>query len=233
MRNHFLSTVQPCELHSTNAEKCGVGGFELHLNRVAPKDATRLSFEEYLELEERSETRHEFVDGFMFAMTGGTDNHNQITINILTQARLKTRASSCRAYASDMKVRTPDGTGYYPDVFVTCDEPNDGSQAKYNPYFIVEVLSPSTEAFDRGEKQLRYRQISSLQAYVLVTQHRKLIEVYRRLPDGTWRYETLEESGTLELPYINLPMTLEGIYEDVEFQNSSQQNSIQEYSIQE
>jgi Uma2 family endonuclease len=181
------------------------------MSRVAPKDAKRLSFEEYLQLEESSPTRHEFVDGFMFAMAGGTDNHNQIALNISTQARLKTRASSCRVYASDMKVRTPDGTGYYLDVFVTCDEPNDGSQAKYNPCFIVEVLSPSTEAFDRGEKQLRYRQISSLQAYVLVTQHRKLIEVYRRLPDGLWRYETLEDMGTLELPCINLSMTLDDV----------------------
>jgi Uma2 family endonuclease len=201
-------------------------GYTQTMSRVAPKDAKRLSFEEYLKLEERNETRHEFVDGFMFAMAGGTDNHNQIALNISTQARLKARASSCRAYASDMKVRTPDGTGYYPDVFVTCDEPNDGSQAKYNPCFIIEVLSPSTEAFDRGEKQLRYRQISSLQAYVLVTQQRKLVEIYRRLPDGTWRYETLEERGTLELPCINLTMTLEEVYEDVEFQ--AQQNSIQE-----
>jgi Uma2 family endonuclease len=198
------------------------------MSRAVPQDAKRLSFEEYLKLEERNETRHEFVDGFMFAMAGATDNHNQIALNISTQARLKSRASTCRAYASDMKVRTPDGTGYYPDVFVTCNEPNDGPKVKYNPCFIVEVLSPSTESFDRGEKQLRYRQISSLQAYVLVTQHRKLIEVYRRLADGTWRYETLEEVGTLELPCINLTMTLEDIYEDVEFQNPAQQNSIQE-----
>jgi Uma2 family endonuclease len=198
------------------------------MSRVAPRDAKRLSFDEYLALEEHSDTRHEFVDGFMFAMAGATDNHNQIALNISTQARLKARASSCRTYASDMKVRTPDGTGYYPDVFVTCDEPNDGSKVKYKPCFIIEVLSPSTESFDRGEKQLRYRQISSLQAYVLVTQHRKLIEIYRRLADGTWRYETLEEVGSLELPCINLSMTLEEVYEDVEFQNSIPQNSIQE-----
>ena len=195
---------------------------------MAPQDAKRLSFGEYLELEERSGTRHEFVDGFMFAMAGATDNHNQIALNISTQARLKSQASTCLAYAFDMKVRTLDGTGYHPDVFVTCNEPNDGSKVKYNPCFIVEVLSPSTEAFDRGEKQLRYRQISSLQAYVLVTQHRKLIEVYRRLADGTWRYETLEETGMLELPCINCSMTLEDVYEDVEFQNSIPQGSIQE-----
>ena len=203
------------------------------MSRVAPKDAKRLSFEEYLVLEESSPTRHEFVDGFMFAMAGGTDNHNQIAVNILTQARLKARASSCRAYASDMKVRTPDGAGYYPDVFVSCDEPNDGSQAKYNPCFIVEVLSPSTEAFDRGEKFLRYLQIPSLQTYVLVSQDRKMIEVYRRMPDdsqpeNTWRYEKIQDDGTLELPCINLSMTLEEVYEDVEFQNPAQQNSIQE-----
>ena len=93
---------------------------------MAPQDAKRLSFGEYLELEERSGTRHEFVDGFMFAMAGATDNHNQIALNISTQARLKSQASTCLAYAFDMKVRTLDGTGYHPDVFVTCNEPNAG-----------------------------------------------------------------------------------------------------------
>ncbi len=206
------------------------------MSRVAPKDAKRLSFEEYLELEERSGTRHEFVDGFMFAMAGGTTQHNQISNNINIRAALAARGSSCRVYIADVKVRTPDGTGFYPDVFVICDEDDEDSQdnrVKRRPCFIVEVLSASTEAFDRGEKFLQYLQIPSLQAYVLVSQDRKLIEVYRRMPYETWRYEKIQETGTLELPCINLTMTLEDIYEDVEFQNPSQQNSTEQNSIQE
>ncbi len=174
------------------------------------------SFDEYLELEANSQVRHEFVDGFMFAMAGGTDNHNRIAINIIVRVNAAAEAANCEAFINDMLVRTPGDIGYYPDVFVTCDEPNDGSRVKRKPCFVIEVLSEIPEAIDRGEKLHNYRKIPGLQTYVLIAQNQKLIETYSRLPDGAWRYETIE-SGELELPCIGLKLALEDAYRGVNF----------------
>ncbi len=114
-----------------------------------PRVATNtepLTFEQYLSLEEARATRHEFVDGFMFGMAGASDNHNLISLNIASAARAATRGSSCRAYYADMKLRTPNGVGYYPDVFITCNDDDKGKKVKQHPYLIIEVFSPSTEA---------------------------------------------------------------------------------------
>jgi Uma2 family endonuclease len=180
-----------------------------------PEPVQKVSFEEYLVLEQNSPIRHEFVDGYMFAMAGGKDNHNAIALNIASLARAKARGSECRVYMSDMKLRTPGGEAYYPDVFATCEETNDGSPIKHTACFIVEVLSDSTADLDRGEKLLNYRKIVGLRLYVLVSQTRKLIETYRRQEDGSWRYDSLEEGG-LELPGLDLRLSLAEVYEDVE-----------------
>jgi Uma2 family endonuclease len=190
-----------------------------------PRVATNtkpLTFEEYLRLEESHEIRHEFVDGFMFAMAGASDEHNLISLNIATQARAATRNTNCRAYHTDMKLRTPNGIGYYPDVFITCDDNDKGKKVKQSPCLIIEVLSPSTEDIDRGEKWLNYQKSSSLKMYVLVRQDQKFLETYKRNPDGTWQYTILEENGTLEFSCVDFSMTLEEIYEDVILENNPQ-----------
>jgi Uma2 family endonuclease len=179
-----------------------------------PEPVGKTTFEEYLQLEARSSVRHEFVDGLIFAMAGGTDYHATICLNIAGQLRGAARAAGCFAYMENMLVQTPDGSTYYPDVFVTCEESNDGSRYKRFPCFIVEVLSESTSDIDRGEKLQNYRKIPSLKAYILVSHDRRLVEVYRRLEDGTWRYETLEGSGALELPCLGSRLSLEEIYAD-------------------
>jgi Uma2 family endonuclease len=188
--------------------------------RVA--DVGPITIEKYLEIESASTVRHEFVDGYMFAMAGSKDNHNTIVINITTRIRQAVRGTLCRVFAENIKVQTPTGKFYYPDVFVTCQEPNDGSTVKQFPCFIVEVLSDSTADIDRDEKFHNYRKISSLQAYILVSQKYKVVEVFRYLEDKTWRYEVLEDEGKLELPCINTSITLDEIYEDVDF--SKQEN---------
>ncbi len=175
------------------------------------------SFDEYLKLEATSQVRHEFVDGFIFAMAGGTDFHNVIAGNIFARVYAAALAAECVSFINDMLVRTPDDIGYYPDVFVTCEEPNDGSRVKRKPCFVIEVISESTEAIDRGEKLHNYRKIPGLQSYILVAQDKKLIEIYSRLPDGAWRYETIE-SGELELPCIGLKLSLEDAYRGVNFE---------------
>lgn len=165
-----------------------------------PEPVAKTTFEAFLRSESHSQTRHEFVDGMLFAMAGGTDYHNTISGNIFTAVKAKARSRGCFAYMENMLVQTPDGPTYYHDVFVTCDETNDGSKFKRFPCFVVEVLSDSTADIDRGEKLHKYRKIPTLKAYVLVSQSRPMVEVYRRLEDNTWRYKTLEGEGLLELP---------------------------------
>jgi Uma2 family endonuclease len=175
----------------------------------------RMTFEEYLEFEKQAETRHEFVDGFVFAMAGATDTHNHLTGSIFARAYLAALNTSCYIYKENMKLRTPDGTGYYPDIFAVCDPNDSDSMAKSTACFIVEVLSDSTQDLERGEKWLRYQQMRELQNYILVLQQQRRLEVYTRQTDGSWRYEVLEHRGVLELPCLNLSITLDEIYERV------------------
>ncbi len=192
-----------------------------------PRVATnteQLTFEQYLKLEEQQEIRHEFVDGFMFAMAGGTKAHNTIAGNIYAKARIAARAKpNCGAYMENVKLRTKNGVGYYPDVVVSCDDDVDDLLI-HNPCLIVEVLSSSTEDLDRSEKWLNYQKSISLQMYVLINQNKKFLEMFKRNLDGTWQYAILEESGTLEFRCLDFAMTLEEIYEDVklEFPNANQ-----------
>jgi Uma2 family endonuclease len=172
------------------------------------------SFEEYLKLEEHSEVRHEFVDGYMFAMAGVTDHHNRLTNRINRLVFDAAEALGCEVFIADMLVKTPNDKGYYPDLFLTCKEVSDGSRFKRFPCWVVEVLSDSTESIDRGEKLHNYRTIPTLQAYILVSQDQRLVEVYRRLDDDTWRYETLDSTNPkpLGLPCIARDLSLEEIY---------------------
>lgn len=168
-----------------------------------------------MQLEAQSQIRHEFVDGFVFAMAGGTDYHNQIAINALFALRAAAQAAGCESYISDMLLQTPGGT-YYPDVFVTCEEPNDGSRLKHTACLIIEVLSESTEVIDRSEKLHNYQKLPGLQAYVLVSQDQQLVEVFRRLEDKSWRYEAIEE-GEVQLPCVEVAVKLDDLYRGVKF----------------
>ncbi|MGL4611787.1 MAG: Uma2 family endonuclease [Trueperaceae bacterium] len=179
----------------------------------------QMTFGEYLELEKRAETKHEFVDGFIFAMAGANNKHNLISGNLFASARVAARNTQCRAYTSDMKLRTPEPNshGYYPDVLVTCTPDDFNTDVKTTACLIVEVLSKSTEDIDRGEKLQNYRKLPTLQAYILVSQKKRYVEVYRRMNDNTWLYETLEDTGSLELPCLNHFISLDEIYEDIDF----------------
>jgi Uma2 family endonuclease len=183
------------------------------------KEAKRMSFEEYLEFEENADVRHEFVDGFVFAMAGANNAHNTIAGNIFVVSKVAADQKNCRAYINDMKLCTPepDAKGYYPDVFVTCSEDDFEADVKTTACFIVEVLSKSTEDIDRGEKWKHYRKLTSLKAYLLISQRQKYVEIYRLMQDGSWRYEVLESEGTVELPCINASLSLETLYQNVTF----------------
>lgn len=181
-----------------------------------PQPVAQTSFETFLELEARSQTRHEFVDGLLFAMAGEADYHNIIAGNIFVAAEMAAKNRGCTVFIENMLLQTPEGPTYYPDVFVTCEEANDGARFKRFPCLVVEVLSETTSDIDRGEKLHNYSKIPSLKAYVLVSHDRRLVETYRGLSDGTWRYETLEKSGALELPCLDTKLSLEEIYADID-----------------
>lgn len=174
-----------------------------------------VTFEEFLEFESAGQVKHEFVDGRLFLMPGVTDRHNKIAGNIYVAARVALRDSRCDVYISDVLIRTPNNIGYYPDVFGTCDQDDSEPRVKRLPCFILEVLSSSTEAIDRGEKLLNYSRIPSLQTYVLLTQDEHRAEAFSRQSDGSWRYEVIESGGMLKLPCINLEMPLEDVYAGV------------------
>lgn len=169
---------------------------------------TGLSFAEYLALERSAEVKHEFVHGQLFMMAGASDRHNRLAGRLYARL-LAAESGDCRTYISDMLVRTPDEVGYYPDVLVTCEEGEE--RVKRHPCLIIEVLSPTTEAIDRGEKLHNYQKFASLEAYVLVSQEEERIEMFRR-DNGGWRYEPKEAGESLTLPCAGLELTVEDIY---------------------
>jgi Uma2 family endonuclease len=178
---------------------------------------TFFTTEEYLQLEQTSEIRHEYVDGEVFAMAGASEEHNLIATNIIALLRPYLRGTPCRAFVSDMKVKLKVQKAdifYYPDILVTCD-PNDGEKYfKTRPTLIVEVLSNSTKTIDKREKRLNYQSIESLREYVLVSQDEIKVEVYRKNDRENWSLTILGKNDELSLDSIGLTLTMAEIYED-------------------
>jgi Uma2 family endonuclease len=179
----------------------------------------RLTIPEYLACERQAETKNDYVDGEVFAMAGASRAHNLIAGNVFGEIRNQIRGRACEAYTENMRVRTPDDLFTYPDVAVVCGEPRfDDSELDtlLNPILIVEVLSQSTEAYDRGIKSERYRSIPSLAEYVLVAQERVHVEHLLRQGTDRWLLEELSDLGrTLELPAIGCRLPLSDVYERV------------------
>ncbi len=186
-----------------------------------PAKLFHLTVQEYLEFEEKSDVKHEYVAGRIFAMAGATEGHNTIAGNLFAQLRFHLRGSGGRAYLADMKVRIEIAdTFYYPDVMVTCEPFALKSVFKSNPDLIVEVLSPSTENTDRREKLSIYRQLESLREYAIVYQDRIRVELYRKDQQNRWQLEIFEEGEAVTFHSLPSPLTLsmQEIYEDVVFE---------------
>jgi len=179
---------------------------------------THLSSAEYLTLERKSEIRSEYLDGDMVAMSGGSREHNLIVTNIVGELRTKLKGRPCEVYPSNMRVKvSATGLYTYPDVVVVCGEPQfeDASvDTLMNPTVAVEVLSDSTESYDRGAKFGHYRKVASLIEYLLVSQRECKIEQYIRQPEGQWlRSQVTSHSGKIELPSIGCSLDLSEIYD--------------------
>ncbi|MEY3297223.1 MAG: hypothetical protein RLZZ597_483 [Cyanobacteriota bacterium] len=178
-----------------------------------------VSPEDYLAAEADSPLKHEYRDGDVYAMAGGTDAHNQIAGNLYALLRSHLRGSDCRTYFADVKARIEArNCFYYPDVMVTCDERDTAlSTYKQHPCLIVEVLSESTEAFDRGNKFADYRHLASLDEYVLISPTRQQVEVFRRNDEGLWVLHPYGEGDRVVLASVNWEGEIANLYEDVTF----------------
>jgi Uma2 family endonuclease len=179
-----------------------------------------VSEDEYLRLEAQSPIRHEYVNGEMFAMTGGTLRHNTIALNIASVLRGHLRSTQCRVFINDVHVRVESAHSYYyPDLLVSCARGAPAIDLNAvtvdDPVLVMEVLSASTEATDRREKLLAYRTLPSLSEYVLVSQDEARVDIHRRRGDIGW--ERIEYSGpeTVELTSIGLQIGMREIYEGV------------------
>ena len=182
----------------------------------------RLSFDDWLAIERTAtDQRSEYVDGEIFAMTGGTEEHNLIVANLVRELGNQFKDRPCRVYPSDMKVHiAADDVGTYPDVMVICGEREfyDGRRDMVtNPIVVVEVLSDSTEAYDRGDKFRHYRSLRSLQAYLLLSQYRMQAELFLRQPDGTWSLSSYQDpSDSIPLRVVEAELSLAEVYDKVE-----------------
>lgn len=188
-----------------------------------PRTLSHFSPEEYLAFERGTDARHEYLDGHVYAMAGESIEHSRICVNVAGELRARLKGSPCEVLSPNMKVVTsPSGLFSYPDVVVVCGAPqfyDERRDTLTNPTIVFEVLSPSTEAYDRGEKFLRYRtQVETLREYVLISQHRPLVERFARQADGSWSYSSsasLDE--TVELVSIDCRLPLSEIYDRVTF----------------
>ncbi len=186
---------------------------------AAKEHFPKLTPEEYFAWEEQQEIKHEYFDGEVYAMTGGTLNHSEISANFITLLRNHLEDGDCRVLNSDARIKIQRSEKYvYPDVSVTCDDRDrDTTQYITHPCLIVEVLSPSTEAYDRGKKFKLYRQSPSLIDYVLVNADEIEIDVFRKNDRGRWEEISYVAGDLVELESIDLNFGIDRAYRGIKF----------------
>jgi Uma2 family endonuclease len=190
---------------------------------MAAQPRVYLTVAEYLARERVGDTKHEFFAGQVYALAGGSEQHNLIAGNVLASLHAQVRKRSCTVYPSDMRLKIPRTNLYtYADVSVVCGQAQFEDAQRdilLNPSVIIEVLSPSTENYDRGKKFQNYRTLDSAREYLLIAQDTHHIEHYIRQPDNQWllsEADTLD--ATIELPTISCTLALADVYEKVTFE---------------
>jgi Uma2 family endonuclease len=183
---------------------------------VAPRH--RYTFRDYLDVEEMSAIRHEFLNGEIYAMAGGTPEHAALCAALIAQLVTLLRGGPCRVYTSDLRVRVrATGLATYPDAAVICgplERDPDSPTHVTNPTVLFEVLSPGTEEYDRGEKREHYQQIEGLREYVLVAQDARKVEVWRRAGAGAWSHAVHTAGQTLELASVGGALSVDELYRE-------------------
>lgn len=194
----------------------GLTGWKL---TMALEHTRTMSVEEYFALDENSpDTRYEYLDGYVYMMSGGSANHATIGGNIYALLKGLLRGGPCRAYNSDVKVKVAEKRYFHPDVTVTCD-PQDRGTTKIiqSPRLVVEVLSPSAEVFDRGGKLQYYLTYPSIEEYLLVNVRSMRVERYRK-EQKRWIYDAFEAGDVIEIASLDVRLPIEDVYEDVIFE---------------
>ncbi len=188
------------------------------------QEKKRITPEEYLEFERSSEFKHEYFNGEIFAMVGARKNHNRISTNVSRVLGNQSLNRPCEVFSSDMRVKIEEIEKYtYPDIVVACEKIEfleDELDSLVNPVVIIEILSNSTESYDRGLKFAHYQLIESLQEYILISQYSCNVEKYKRDKGGIWLYSSINEiKHTLKIESIKCELSLAEIYHKVEFKN--------------
>lgn len=196
-----------------------------------PAIQTAFDAETYLAWEERQVEKHEFIAGEVFAMAGARREHVVVSLNLAAAFKQRLRGGPCQAYIADLKLRVEAADAFfYPDVVVSCD-PRDHLAGQFiaHPALIVEVLSESTAAFDRGNKFAAYRSLPSLREYVLVDIEARRLEAFRRTPENDWLFhESLADCGECFFPALNVSIPFEEIFENVVPQSGENDTSATE-----
>src|SRR5882724_1471474 len=186
---------------------------------MASNPVSKLSEEQCLAIERAAEFKSEFLDGVMYAMSGGSLRHSDLASNLVGELRGILRGSECKAFNSDLRVRVSGSMYAYPDISVVCGKPalaDSQNDVLLNPIVIFEVLSPSTEHYDRGVKFHLYRTIESLQEYILVNQDKIMVEQYVRGDAKTWILHDLQNpDDELRMESIHAALPLRRIYDGV------------------
>jgi Uma2 family endonuclease len=180
----------------------------------AAEQIPRISFEDYLRLERQSAAKHEWLGGIVYLMAGGTIEHGRLVDNVLVLLRQHLAGRRCKDYSGNFIVRTPSGLGAYPDVMVFCGpiqgDAADPDRAAINPTLLVEVLSETTEEYDRGEKFENYKSIPAFEEYLLVHQAERRVEVFARRDD--WAPQVSVSGKTLRLESIDVDLAVDALY---------------------
>jgi Uma2 family endonuclease len=183
-----------------------------------PQPLLPFSFEDYLAWEEKQAERHEFMGGETFAMTGARRVHNLVAGNLYAAIKHHLRGTACRAFVSDMKLRLAESDAvFYPDVMVSCDSGDLAADCYLeHPRLIVEVLSESTAAYDRGDKFAAYRKSENLQEFVIVDIDARRVECYRRTADNHWLLSDYAGDDDCRFDSLDLTLPLSVVFEDLE-----------------
>ena len=177
----------------------------------------KLSLVDFLDWENAQPDRHEFYRGEVFAMTGGRRSHGRVVSNLVRHFGNALAGSPCQVFSESMKIQIGMDTVLYPDVFVTCDQADLATEIIFRaPSLVIEVLSPSTQAYDRSQKFALYRRLEALQEYVLVDPDTRRIEAFRRHADGYWVLCDMSQDAAMELPCIACRVTLADVFAGVD-----------------
>ena len=182
-----------------------------------PQPTSNLSLTEFIAWENEQPERHEFFQGEVFAMVGARRAHGRVVLNLARHFMDQREGTPCQVFSEGMKLQVADDTLLYPDLFVTCDRADLATEMIFrSPTLVIEVLSPSTQAYDRSQKFALYRRVPSLQEYILVDPDTRRIEAFRREPDDRWVLDDMSESDALNAPSVGCSVAMDRVFAGID-----------------